>query len=364
MRSALTFAAMLSSATLLEAEPAALVYVPAKSNELWTVALQPDAAGQPALVRLHTLPLELPPGPIARHPVLPRLYVTTGFGPNASITTCDLSDPLAPTLLGRVSDLRGGCYLQVDPTGQFLFSVSHNDGPVSVYPLDENGMPGELAHRYDPGKSRSHSIVISPDNRFAYVAFVKQDNDLQQLAFDTTTGALTPLDPIRPELDDAVGPRHLAWHPTLPVLYSTNEQQLGVSAYTLDTASGQLSRLKVESARDTPATVGRMTASDIAVSPDGCRLFSLVRHMGGKDNQIIVYDLDATGEPTRVGAVQADAIPWSMQLSPDGRLLFVVASAGKTLTAYRLLDDAPYLEPVANLDLPDKTNTLLVAPAP
>lgn len=360
MKSLLTLFALAGSTAGLLGEPKSLVYVPAKSDELWTVAVTESTDGTARLEVVDQLKLDLPPGAIASHPTKPLLYVATGYGPNSSVTTFRIGQDGKPEQIGRIADEKGNCYLRTDHAGKHLFSVSHNQPVVTVFRLDEEGLPTEASSRFDTERVRAHSIALSPDDRFAYVPHVKDDNRLRQLRFDAEQGTLVPLDPTDAEVADGIGPRHVARHPTEPILYFSNEQQLGVSAYRINEETGELSLLAVVPA-DLEAA-DRITASDIVLSPDGSQLFSMIREIGNEHlDRVVAWDIGADGVPKLRGSVPADNIPWSMDLTADGKYLLVVAHSG-ALLLYRLPEDDGLPEQVARLEVPQKTNTLLVQP--
>jgi 6-phosphogluconolactonase (cycloisomerase 2 family) len=46
--------------------------------------------------------------------------------------------------------------------------------------------------------------------------------------------SVEPLEPFDAKPPHMFGPRHIAYHPDLPYVYFSNEQQLGVSAYRIE----------------------------------------------------------------------------------------------------------------------------------
>lgn len=175
----------------------------------------------------------------------------------------------------------GSAYARTDPAGRFLLSASYGDGTVDVFPLDDAGISGKPVESRDEGRKLAHSVGVSPDGRFAYVPFVKQHNALLQYRFDTESGSLTPLDPHDASPAEVIGPRHLAFQPSLPIVYFTNEQQLGVSAYTRG-ADGRLTLLQVCDAIDDSLEKVRKaaSASDVVITPDGKFVFTGLRGHG------------------------------------------------------------------------------------
>jgi 6-phosphogluconolactonase len=66
-------------------------------------------------------------------------------------------------------------------------------------------------------------------------------NFIAQFRFDAATGRLRPNAPFKLEPNKPIGPRHYCLHPTLDLVYFSDEQGCSVTAYPLDRASGTLS---------------------------------------------------------------------------------------------------------------------------
>ena len=242
---------------------------------------------------------------------------------------------------GRISRLQelerqhGSAYLSLDRSGRFLLSASYFEGRVDVYRLDERGIPNQLAHTQYEGRDKAHSILTTPDNRFAYVPYVSDQNALFQYSFDENSGKLLPLDPPRAEVAAGVGPRHVAYHPTKPFIFFSNEQQLGASSYRIRDG-GQLELVQVCQAEQVEPDSG-LAASDIAITANGRFLYVALRDFEkGSQNAVHGYEVQENGELAHLGATETDAIPWGLQRSPDGRYLLVTATDGATLTAFEV----------------------------
>src|ERR1700730_12674581 len=63
-------------------------------------------------------------------------------------------------------------------------------------------------------------------------------NVILQYRFNAQTGRLSPNTPHRVDQGDLIGPRHYIHHPSLDVVYFSNEQGCTVTAYRLDRANG------------------------------------------------------------------------------------------------------------------------------
>ena len=131
----------------------------------------------------------------------------------------------------------------------------------------------------------AHAMMTDRSNRFAYVPHIArvQDNVLEppknipgpniiyQFRFDPATGSLTANEPATLDQADMIGPRHLTYHPSLDLVYFSNEQGCSVSSYQID-GEGRLSLFETVSTLPAGVTE-RNTCSQIQFSPDGSLLF-------------------------------------------------------------------------------------------
>ena len=341
----------------------AIVYVPSSNKELLTVGLFPTDSDSHKLKVLGRLPLPNRGGAITAHPTKPLIYLTIHEEDQERIDTLVI-DPGSrlPKQLASIPHSKGTCYLSAGHSGRFLFSVSYGVGNIDIYSLTHEGIPQERTSSHTENKNQAHSIALTRDEKFVYVPFVKDSNDLRQYRLDTTEGKLAPLDPPNVQPGESIGPRHPALHPKQPWLYFNNEQQVGVSAYRIE-ENGTLELMGIFDAID-QKNDGTLSASDIAITPDGSHLFSMVRHGGEGDlDQVVCYSIQDDGTLKHKAAVLCDKIPWSMGLSPDGSFLFLVASKTGNLLAYRILDGDNVFTLLDKLVVGQHSNTLLVTGA-
>lgn len=333
------FAAILASTLWAKAEEPFHVYAPSPSTQqLWVIAAKPTAEGIDLSVE-SKVDLGFSGGSITRHPSKPILYVAGG-GPLDNVPAATVS--LSPS--GSVADHQpfkiknGTAYLSTDRAGRFLLSASYGTGAIDVYGLDNDGIPTRWVAGRDEGRKTAHGILPSPDNRFLYIPYVKENNAILQYHFDPDTGSIEPMEPANAMPPEGTGPRHLVYHPTLPVVYFSNEQHIGVSVYDRD-AEGRLQFREVCEAVTPDESKEGISSSDIVITPDGRYLFAGIRGGQRDFDWITRYRIDDKGGITLIGRTPADKTPWGFTLSPEGKFLFVTAFKGATITAYLVGDD-------------------------
>jgi len=315
------------------------VYAPAsKSNTLWIILVKSDESGDTVQMTVEQkIDLGFAGRVITAHPQKPLLYVSATSGETGQVpgAVISLSENGTYQKHERIAFNDGACFLSLDRDNRHLLGVSYGNGRLNVYPLDGRGMPGKAVTTIDEGKREAHCVLLSPDNRNLYIPYVKGNLALLQYAYDGKTGAVTPLEPRDAGPPQGTGPRHMAYHPKLPMVYFSNEQGIGLSSYR----RGENGHLKIEQDINVLAPgmskVG-LSASDLLITPDGRFLFAGLRGHRQDFDRIARYRVLENGHAELLGLTQADKIPWGLSLSPDGKFLLVTATTGATLTAYRI----------------------------
>jgi len=190
------------------------------------------------------------------------------------------------SLLGTAAQTDAPTFLAPDRTGRYMLCAYYQGGYVAVYPIAADGTIGAAAIDKQETAVGAHAIGADPSNRFAFVPHIAriQDNVLEppkntpgpnvilQYRFDAQTGRLSPNTPHRAEQGDLVGPRHYIHHPSLDVVYFSNEQGCSVTAYRLDGANGTLSSEQTISTLPAGHSE-RTTCSQIHLTPSGRFLY-------------------------------------------------------------------------------------------
>ncbi|HBJ39075.1 MAG TPA: hypothetical protein DDZ51_30885 [Planctomycetaceae bacterium] len=348
----------------LAAEPFRIYAPSSKTQSLWIVDAVPKQDGGLELKIAEKRDLGFPGGVIAGHPEKPLLYVAGGGGergkvPGAVVTLATNGSYASHHRIDLNDD---AAYLSLDRSGKFLLGVSYGNGRLNVYRLGEDGLPGKAVTTVDEGKKEAHCVLVSPDNKFIYVPYVKANLALLQYRFDASSGTVTPLDPLNANPPPGTGPRHLVYHPTLPMVYFTNEQGIGLSTYER-LSDGQLALRQDIAILPEGMSKEGLSASDLEITPDGKFIFAGLRGHSQDFDRIARYRVREDGQAELLGLTPTDKIPWGLALSPDGEYLVVSAYTGATLSAYRITTEGG-LEKAASLSWDAEISDLLTLATP
>ena len=251
-------------------------------------------------------------------------------------------------------------YIATDRTGRHLLVAFYGGAKAGVYPIGAAGELGGPASESVTTAEGAHSILTDRSNRFAYVPHIAyiQDNVLEppkniqgpnvihQFKFDADTGRLTPNDPLVLEMGGFLGPRHYIYHPSLDVVYFSDEQGSSVTAYNMD-SEGRLSAFQTISTLPEGHTE-RNTCSQIQMNADGSLLF--VPNRG--HNSIASFRVDPqTGALTAAGRASTEAVPSAFSLDPQGKFVFGAGSATGRLSSHSIDGATGQMTPLATYDV-------------
>ena len=202
--------------------------------------------------------------------------------------------------------------------------------------MDSDGIPGDAISTINEGMNKAHCVLLPPDGKNLYIPYVKNNLALLQYSYDGDSGKISPLEPKNANPPEGTGPRHMAYHPTLPMVYFSNEQGVGLSVYHRQ-ANGQLKvKQDINILPQGMSKIG-LSASDLLITPDGKFLFAGLRGHKQNFDHISRYRVLEDGRAEFLGLTKAEKIPWGLTLSPDGKYLMVSATLGSSLNAYRIL---------------------------
>ena len=323
------------------------IYVTAAGDDRIHIFSQDADSG--ALEHLDEVEAPGRPAPLATDPNRQFLYVARRDVNQLSSYRID-STTGALTLLGSAPLESDPNYLSTDKTGRWLLSAYYNAGRCAVHPIDDNGVVQAPPIEWRETGRGAHCMQTDSSNRFAFVPSIaggNGPNTIFQFRFDDSTGELTPNDPATVPQDGELGPRHYCFHPSLDVLYFSNEQGCSVTAYNFDPDAGTLTAFQTVPTLPTGWS-GRNSCAQIQIAPDGGMLFAPNR---GHDS-IACFAIDPdSGSLERTAIVPSERVPRALSLDPTGQFMYAAGLDSGRLAAYKVNRAWGGLDPIALYDV-------------
>jgi len=286
---------------------------------------------------------------LAIHPSRPLMYsigeIPDGAGKKVGAVNSYSIEPGTGklTLLNQQSSRGlGPCHLTVDATGQCVLVANYSGGNIACLPIQADGRLAEasafIQHEgssVNPKRQQAphaHSINVSPDNRFAFVADLGLDK-VMIYRLDPAKGSLTPNDPPFVKLPPGAGPRHFAFHPNGRWAYVINEIDSTLSAMSYDAQRGALTVLQTVTTLPVGFD-GNNTTAEVQVHPSGRFVFGSNR---GHDS-IATFAVDQTNGTLRcVGhASTRGKTPRNFGVDPTGAFLFAANQDSGNVVVLRI----------------------------
>jgi len=253
---------------------------------------------------------------------------------------------------------RGPCHISFNQSGEYAFVSNYNDGSLVVYAVSDNGSVSDSIQmvRHD-GKGMNqqrqegphvHSAIISPDDRFLYVADLGIDK-VMIYELNSGSGLLKPAVIPFAEVMPGSGPRHFEIHPNGRIAYLAEELSSTTCVFSRDTALGALTEIqRISSIPD--GFTGHNTNADIHADADGRFLY--VSNRG--HNSLAIYAINEDGLLSVTG--------YQSTLG-DGPRNFLIDHTGSYLfVANRNSDDIRVFTINRESGLPDFTGIALEVP--
>ena len=287
------------------------------------------------------------------HPKGKFLYAVSESGRAGAVTAYAIDEGTGDlTRLNQQSSRgRGPCHVNVDHAGRNVLVANYGSGSAAVIPIRPDGSLAEpSAFTQHSGSSvnarrqegpHAHSINISPDDRFAFVADLGIDK-IMIYRLDVEGGTIVANRPTFTEVKAGAGPRHFAFHPDGQRAYVINELDCTITAFTYDAASGALT------ATQTVPTLpggfeGRSTCAEVRVHPSGTFLYGSNR---GHDS-IVVYRIDGTAGTLTFVEYETVGIktPRNFNIDPTGAYCLVGNQDSDSVVVFRINRQTGALEP-------------------
>ncbi len=238
----------------------------------------------------------------------------------------------------------GPCHLSVDADGKCVLVANYGGGSVASLPLGADGKLGAVksfiqhtgssvnaARQKEP---HAHGIVVSPDNRYAFVPDLGIDK-VMAYRLDAAKATLTAAEPAFVALPPGSGPRHLAFHPGGKFAYVINELTCTMSVFRYDAGRGTLTDVQSISTLPPGETVQRgQSTAEVIAHPSGKFLYGSNRG----HNSIVVYAVDAaSGKLSYVENQSTQGkTPRHFAVDPTGTWLLAENQGSDTVVVFRI----------------------------
>ena len=243
------------------------------------------------------------------------------------------------------------CYLSVDRSAHVLLVANYVGGSVALLPIQTNGALAPAAHVVKhtgkgPNAARqdaphAHCILADPSNRFVLAADLGLDR-VFVYRLDVEGKSLRHVEGGDAVMRPGAGPRHIAFHPALPLVFVANELDSTVATLRFDAGRGALSPVATYSTVPAGFT-GTNYPADIHVALNGRTLY--VSNRG--HNSIAVFSVaESTGALVleQVVSTQGDW-PRNFSLDPTGRWLLVANQRSDSVVVFGCDPDNGTLTP-------------------
>jgi 6-phosphogluconolactonase len=228
--------------------------------------------------------------------------------------------------------------ISTDRSGRYLMTAYYIAAQVTVHHIAMDGTLSVEPVSKISTDAKAHAIMVDSSNQFVFVPHTGP-NAIYQFRLNPKSGTLEPARQPVLQRPASTGPRHLAWHPKVPVAYIDNEQGSSVTAYRMSDDGillpGQTETTLLEEFQSPNST------AEIKIHPGGRFLYVSNR---GNDS-IAVIAVDKTGERLRfVTAEPTEKTPRSFDLDSTGRYLLVAGESSGQLAVNRVTQETGKLE--------------------
>lgn len=234
-------------------------------------------------------------------------------------------------------------FVGTDRSGKWLLSASYAAGKVVVHKLADDGSIVTPAVQTVATAKTAHCVALNRENAIAYVPHVVP-NAVYQFRFDAKTGLLVEMGQA-PGGAAHAGPRHLAFHPTRDIAFTSDETGSSVTAYRVDAKTG-LRPMQTVSTLPPDFTADNTTA-EVKVHPNG--RFVWVSNRG--HDSLAGFSIDDTGKLAAIGQTPTEKTPRSFDVIPGGRFLVSAGEDSGKLALYECAPESGKLSRIATYDV-------------
>lgn len=320
----LTAAVLLGS--VMNAHADTFVYVSlAPEQKIQIYRLDPQSG---SLAAVDTVSVAGSPGSLGTDPQKKWLFASLRTNSSLASFRIDRSSgKLTPLNSAALPTGENAAFVATDRTGRWLLSASYAAGKVVVHRLGDDGTIETPAVQTVETAKTSHCVSVARDNRFVYVPHVAP-NAVYRFTFDAAAGKLGAFS-LAPGGAEKAGPRHLAFHPSLPLAFTSDESGSSITAYRIE--NGDLTPAQTLSTLPVGFTATNSTA-EVKVHPSG--KFVWVSNRG--HDSLAGFAIDRSGVLSPIGHAPTEKTPRSFEIDPSGRYVFGAGEGSGKLAVFRV----------------------------
>jgi 6-phosphogluconolactonase len=254
----------------------------------------------------------------------------------------------------QLSGGAGPCHVSIDHEGKNALVANYGSGSAAVIPIKPNGRLGKptgfaqhAGSSVNPRRQKgphAHSINVSKDSRFAFVADLGIDK-IMIYRLDTEKGTIEKNRPPFAKVKPGAGPRHFAFHPNGKYAYVINELDCTVTAFAYKPTSGTLTDIQTITTLPNEFD-GSNSCAEVRVHPNGKFLYGSNRG----HNSIVVYRINsAKGTLTFVEHEATDIkTPRNFNIDPTGKFCLVANQGSDSVVVFRINQKTGALKPTGH----------------
>lgn len=239
-------------------------------------------------------------------------------------------------------------YIKVDKTGKFLLGASYGANLVSVNAIGKDGQVSPPL-QVIPTARNAHSIITDNTGQWVFAPHLGSD-EIFQFRLDKKTGKLFANTPATVLMKQGSGPRHIIMSPDNRFAFVLSELVGTVTTLSLDEKTGLLTEVSSASVLPpgTKLTPGAprlpgqkpthdlsndIWASDVHITPDGKFVYAAER----TTSTIAGFSVDKpTGKLTFLGSTPTEKQPRGFAIDGSGKHLVASGEKSETISAYSI----------------------------
>ncbi|ODC02747.1 hypothetical protein BFW38_03480 [Terasakiispira papahanaumokuakeensis] len=223
-------------------------------------------------------------------------------------------------------------YLQATPDGRYLLSASYIDHHISIYPIEQDHTVGQAITRIDTAP-HAHALSMAPTGQHLLATSIGGDC-IYQWQWHPPQTSVMPATPLHHQqqldLPTGTGPRHITFHPTLPLAYVIGERNGCINVLRYGDAG--LALLQTVSM---PHPAEAFQAADIHITPDGRWIYASEKAA----STLNLFHVDSDGLLNFSQRFHTENRPRGFAITSDGAFLIAAGQFSHHISSYRIDTD-------------------------